>query len=341
MEEEQEKVPKKRGRRPKYLSLKLKEEELKNAVVETPVVKKKRGRKPKNMHIIKPASDISNINSSIVIKDLLILFLPINLNKVKHQININDISNNNITDINDNNAFPDSINEQINNYNTTELYNTTQMNTIDPFDPNEQDQFMDLNNYSENVSEEIIIDNNSNKDLIIPFKLKNSNPICFWDLHSYKNNSIILPYNEHKSIGHFCSLECAAAYNFSELNDNNVWERYSLLHYIYNINYKIKVAPSRILLNIFGGPLNIEQYRELYKNNNINNNIHININIPPLTNINMQLEITNNKLNVDNNFIPLTNKRLNEAHFNLNKTNNVNKNINTLDKCIDLINNNG
>ena len=52
----------------------------------------------------------------------------------------------------------------------------------------------------------------------------------------------------------------------------------------------------------------------------------------------MQLEITNNKLNVNNNFIPLTNKRLNEAHFNLSKNIDVSKNINTLDKCINLIN---
>ena len=84
--------------------------------------------------------------------------------------------------------------------------------------------------------------------------------------------------------------------------------------------------------------MNIDQYRELFKNNNKNNNIHININVQPLTNINMQLEITNNKLNVNNNFIPLTNKRLNEAHFNLSKNIDVSKNINTLDKCINLIN---
>ena len=52
----------------------------------------------------------------------------------------------------------------------------------------------------------------------------------------------------------------------------------------------------------------------------------------------MQLEITNNKLNVNNNFIPLTNKRLNEVHFNLSKNIYISKNINTLDKCINLIN---
>ena len=67
-------IPKKRGRRPKYLSLKIKEEEeLKkklnnlNNIIEEPIIKKKRGRKPKNIHIIK--HNYNELQNNINIKD--------------------------------------------------------------------------------------------------------------------------------------------------------------------------------------------------------------------------------------------------------------------------------
>lgn len=352
---EELKIPKKRGRRPKYLSIKLKEEEQNNIVnntgvnntevnntnnIKQEVVKKKRGRKPKNMHIIKQITDSSNIFSSIVIKDLLILHIPVNLEKMKKiemKENYNIVDD--TIDLSGNIEYKELLDDAI-----LQINNNTDV--ITPFDPTDNLNYMDLLENKSNIdsNDKKIEDNNEdnvnniNKDVIIPFKLKDINTLCFWDLHTYNSTSYVLPINNKKSIGHFCSLECAAAYNFLEMNDSNCWERYSLLHYIYNIDYKIKVAPSRILLNIFGGPLNIDEYRDLYKEKGTNT--HININIPPLTNIDMQLDISNNKLNMNNNFIPLTNKRLDEAHINLNKLTTCNKDINTLDKCINLISNN-
>lgn len=355
---EELKLPKKRGRRPKYLSIKLKEEQnnLINSTMEInkmeltkkdnnikdEVVKKKRGRKPKNMHIIKQITDTSNIFSSIVIKDLLILHIPVNLEKmkkieIKENYNIDSVVNETL-DLSGNIEYKELLDDAISQINNDK-------DIITPFDPTDNLNYMDLLENKTNINEEktklenFNIDSmNINKDVIIPFKLKDINTLCFWDLHTYNSTSYVLPINNNKSIGHFCSLECAAAYNFLEMNDSNCWERYSLLHYVYNIDYKIKVAPSRILLNIFGGPLNIDEYRNLYKEKGTNT--HININIPPLTNIDMQLDISNNKLNMNNNFIPLTSKRLDEAHINLNKLTNCNKDVNTLDKCINLISNN-
>ena len=52
------------------------------------------------------------------------------------------------------------------------------------------------------------------------------------------------------------------SYNFYDYNDTNKWERYSLLNLLYNNSKKIKLAPSRLTLNIFGGPFNINQFRE-------------------------------------------------------------------------------
>jgi len=353
------KIPKKRGRRPKYLSLKLKGEkdisiknnEVKNVdgvIKDEVIVKKKRGRKPKNVHIIKQITETQDIHSSIVIKDLLILHIPVNLEKMKkiemkENYNI-DNTINEMTDLDGNIEYKELLND-------VSLKIDNNMKDITPFDPTDNLQYMGLleTKMNKNIGEHIKLtemmditnENNNmniNKDVIIPFKSKDINTLCFWDLHIYNNTSYVLPISDSKSVGHFCSLECAAAYNFSEMNDSNCWERYSLLHYIYNIDYKIKVAPSRILLNIFGGPLNIEEYRDLYRNKGTNT--HININIPPLTNIDMQLDISNNKLNMDDNFVPLTNKRLDEAHINLNKIKKCNKDVNTLDKCISLISSN-
>ena len=51
--------------------------------------------------------------------------------------------------------------------------------------------------------------------------------------------------------GNFCSPECAAAYNFS-MNDENIWDRYSLLNEIYSCNKPIKIANSKLLLKNLG-----------------------------------------------------------------------------------------
>jgi len=287
------------------------------------------------MHIVKELPPSTNIQSSIMVKDVLILHVPVNLDKIKK----NNINNNNNNNTNLENNLENNLN---NKYEYSEFIDNNLLDNktkIIPFDPHGDSQYMNVeNNFKEtNLDNNDTYTNNlnySNKDIIIPFKSKDINTLCFWDLHTYKNVSYVLPINNSKSIGHFCSLECAAAYNFQELNDCNSWERYSLLHYIYNINTRIKVAPSRMLLNLFGGPLNIDEYRELSQNKNIN----ININMPPLTNINMQLDISNDKLNVTNNFVPLTNKRLSEAQHNISKSINNNNYNNTLDKCINIIN---
>ena len=66
--------------------------------------------------------------------------------------------------------------------------------------------------------------------------------------------------------GHFCCPECVRAFNFNELDDEYVWERYSLLNYLYNqTGEKYNIAPSRFVLDIFGGPLTINEYRDIIK----------------------------------------------------------------------------
>lgn len=94
---------------------------------------------------------------------------------------------------------------------------------------------------------------------------------CFWCCHSFEWTPCVLPvsYDAYKNIysceGHFCSPECALAYLYKESStESTKWNRHSLLRHMYSTLYSTKdlsPAPPRTLLRMFGGPLDIEQYR--------------------------------------------------------------------------------
>ena len=128
--------------------------------------------------------------------------------------------------------------------------------------------------------------------------------------------------------GSFCCPECAAAFNFNELNDDLIWERYSLLNYVYNKNNsKYNIAPSRLILDIFGGPLSIEEFREI-----IDSNKNINTVLPPLYIIKPQIEIIKN----DDIYIPLNINRVNKYTKDLKLKKNDTPIANTLKSCMNL-----
>jgi hypothetical protein len=97
---------------------------------------------------------------------------------------------------------------------------------------------------------------------------------CWWCCHAYQSTAVSLPLTKHISgkfltIGQFCSIECAAAYNFeSGTRYGDIWKQYALLHEMY-VSYtktptpRIKFAPPRECLQMFGGPYTITQYREI------------------------------------------------------------------------------
>lgn len=75
------------------------------------------------------------------------------------------------------------------------------------------------------------------------------------------------------TIGNFCSLECASRYAKENYNNNNFYEIYSLLN-LYNLllnkdNKNINIPKSRLSIDIFGGDLTIDEYREKFQNYNI------------------------------------------------------------------------
>ena len=119
--------------------------------------------------------------------------------------------------------------------------------------------------------------NNANQTKRWP---SNTNIDCMWDGHSFENVPCGIPIKKVGKIlymfGNFCSPECAAAYNFS-MNDDNIWERYSLINEIYSGNNDpINIANSKLLLIKFGGIYSINQYRQ----DNINTNYILNM--PPV-----------------------------------------------------------
>lgn len=114
---------------------------------------------------------------------------------------------------------------------------------------------------------------------------------CWWCCHPFSGTPCSLPC-EFKSgtfivSGIFCSPECAAAYNFDDTNSGfDLWERYSLLNFLYrkvynDRNIKIKSAPPRQTLKIFGGNLTIKEYRS----QNINYETNFKIIMPPMVSI--------------------------------------------------------
>ena len=96
---------------------------------------------------------------------------------------------------------------------------------------------------------------------------------CFWCCHGFSWNPVVLPIsydaykNRYLAEGHFCSPECALSYNYADnkISDSMKWNRHSLLGHLYSDILKDRLlspAPPRTLLRMFGGPLDIEQYRE-------------------------------------------------------------------------------
>ena len=275
--EEVEKKPKKRGRKPKE------NVEKKNG--------KKRGRKPNILN--------TEINSNLIketnLKDN-VLYLPISSNKIKNNILSDiyqyspDINNPNPYDSSQHTIFKSGnyiLENKKKSSKKLEDINFSQKIFKEKIDFNKEINKLEKdyckNTFKKNKIKPLLVYYNEyNKKQEWP---KSSNLRCFWCFHNFDCIPCALPYkyqnNNYHVFGNFCSKECAAAYNF-DLNDNNIWERYSLLNMLYSEieenNTKVKIAPSRLTLNDFGGHLSIEEFRE-------SKNVDYKILYPPMISI--------------------------------------------------------
>ena len=146
---------------------------------------------------------------------------------------------------------------------------------------------------------------------------ESTNIYCMWCCHPFEGPPCAIPvkYIDDKFYvsGCFCSFNCATAYNFQDYKSGDVWERYSLLNLMYKLIYeksftKIKAAPPREVLSIFGGYLNIDDYRK----NMIQNIRDYKIIRPPIISMVPKVEESIIEYN-SNNPIPVDTERLNNA----------------------------
>ena len=147
-----------------------------------------------------------------------------------------------------------------------------------------------------------LFDVNQNK--LVPAK---TNICCWWCTYSFDNLPTYLPDKYSDGIFHvsgcFCSFNCAGAYNRAQ-PDDKMWDRYSLLKQMYyminrdkinSINdIDINISGPKELLEKYGGPMKIEEYR---KNSKILGREYHKL-IPPFLPTNFGFEeITNSKTN--------------------------------------------
>lgn len=150
------------------------------------------------------------------------------------------------------------------------------------------------------------------------------NKKCWNCCHDINTDIISYPIKYINKIfytnGNFCSYECAGRYIFDNFNDIEIWEKYNLLNFYYNINTNnkknITIPPNKLRLKLFGGDLT----REEYINNN--NNSSYDGYLPPIIPINNLFYDNENKnITSDNELKLYRKKKINKKNIkdNLNK----------------------
>lgn len=147
------------------------------------------------------------------------------------------------------------------------------------------------------------VDNKNGKTIIY----EKTNIACWWCTYNFDNLPSFIPerYSDNKFyvFGCFCSFGCATAYNIS-LNDYKVPDRNSLIKKLYytikGVNDEIPVAPPREVLEKFGGPLTVEEYRK----NSRSINKEYKLLLPPMVNLVACIEEKTKDRNIIRSTIP-------------------------------------
>jgi hypothetical protein len=139
---------------------------------------------------------------------------------------------------------------------------------------------------------------------------------CYWCCNSFETPPFGIPVKfidgKFHVFGCFCSLECAAAYNMdSHESLDEIFERHNLINLLSRkIGYKdhVKCAPNRLSLKMFGGHLELSEFRSYTDANKL-----ININFPPMMTLTQQIEeINESDITSEYKYIPIDTERINK-----------------------------
>jgi len=165
---------------------------------------------------------------------------------------------------------------------------------------------------------------------------------CFWCCHRFETRPIVLPVKDQGEYievqGNFCTPECAMSYLFDQRMDSYTrWEQLSLLNRIYGIDGPIKPAPPRQILKLFGGPMGIEEYRNLVRKGSLRVDIHL----PPMVSLLATMDtkpIDFYDVSLTKNVMETVKERLDKAEqvLKLKRTKPLKAWESTLDACINL-----
>jgi len=165
--------------------------------------------------------------------------------------------------------------------------------------------------------------------------------VCFWCCHTFSGHHFVSPisYDAYKNVytceGNYCSPECALANLYSEqtMSDGTRWNRHALMNHMYSSLYEeyITPAPPRTLLRMFGGPLNIEQYRNYV----LTTGDVIHSSLPPIRMFFPSMNIQGPLRDIKK-YVSLSNDVVEKASesLRLKRSKPVHVNIPTLDMCI-------
>lgn len=263
---------KKRGRKAKNIIIESSEPS-DSLNINQEKVPKKRGRKPKGGKFVSniPSNDNSNVSKINIILHLKCKLSDIKtslqqpLNSSENFLNtysfIESSKNSELNYMIINNKNNDNINT--NNINTKSVKNNIYEDNYSNESSTSNDSIKNIWDKLEKLSNFLKFDNSYDKKCA-----------CFHCTCQFDNYPIYIPKyylnNMYYVYGCFCSPECAAAFLMNDKSIDNCtrFERYYLLNYlyckIYNYSKNIKPAPSPFYtLDKFMGNLSIQEYRKL------------------------------------------------------------------------------
>jgi hypothetical protein len=146
---------------------------------------------------------------------------------------------------------------------------------------------------------------------------------CYWCCHRFSTTPFGLPVQFRNDrfhvMGCFCSLQCASAFNFASRDSvDERLNRYALINALsarLGLTKYVRPAPERVVLKMFGGPLDIEAFRESSVERGGGADAdrkHLMVNTPPMLALTQQVEeVQDRDVRSEYRYIPLDNERIN------------------------------